>query len=780
MERVFFSKENFGIIYNIIQKKIMNANGFDINNKEIFNKELVSVMKAVYQQRNTFNIPSNTSNMDFAKELSRKSINVACKYFLDKIKQNEGNITNRNNLNRDIDSGLKRSNHLNDRPAQAKNYMFPKTAKQNFNSQQQQSQSQSKTLPSPIDFKDKFNETSNEDVQKRYMELTNQRNNEYNNSNSNNNNPNINTQNNMIADNTPDDIQNMIDLQQQMQEKLIKQQRHEVQPNSFNNDIGDTSYVNPLQTTVDGSTNLQNQFKSSSNLSNDAKKFPAHQQYLQSHQQQNNYIKNVVNNSNVNDGQNYINMMSDENEQKQKNTFKTTSQVNIQYNREQQLQPQQKEKQNDFENSFEQQFNNNIGNLNNFNGYTTKINYPTNPADLDYNQLLNNIKVDNQINPQFENNLQNANKNENEEKMNNMFPSSLYDENQTKTLASNSNPNNLELDLIKQSIEKQSNKLLSVNSSIDNLVTKINNQDISKFYNTIMDIPRLIKDQKDKPLTIRSHNLIVSSSDRDLSNLSFDKYNFKIVFGAQGNETVRKINYDDTVNSSNSKDKFTQNTQTFTSSGLTNPTVQQVLKNVISIKLKRVIIPKPRQDFYYPEPYYFVSVDEFNSNIISTKSFTSKIFCKIHFDKEFGFDDGRKYLYYLNNDDDFTLFYASPLGKLDRLTLKLLGSDGTSVKSIFNDNDITTVTNLDTNTQEATISNEFYANTFKKDKLYNITTNSYGRITDTELDGSDHKIKANKTINVNDKLLNLTNQVEYIFEIKTQELDPTKDLRPEL
>ena len=53
MERVFFSKENFGIIYNIIQKKIMNANGFDINNKEIFNKELVSVMKAVYQQRCT-------------------------------------------------------------------------------------------------------------------------------------------------------------------------------------------------------------------------------------------------------------------------------------------------------------------------------------------------------------------------------------------------------------------------------------------------------------------------------------------------------------------------------------------------------------------------------------------------------------------------------------------------------------------------------------------------------------------------------------------------------
>ena len=33
----------------------------------------------------------------------------------------------------------------------------------------------------------------------------------------------------------------------------------------------------------------------------------------------------------------------------------------------------------------------------------------------------------------------------------------------------------------------------------------------------------------------------------------------------------------------------------FKSSGLDNPSVSQVLKNVISIKLRRVIIPKPRR-----------------------------------------------------------------------------------------------------------------------------------------------------------------------------------------
>ena len=66
----------------------------------------------------------------------------------------------------------------------------------------------------------------------------------------------------------------------------------------------------------------------------------------------------------------------------------------------------------------------------------------------------------------------------------------------------------------------------------------------------------------------------------------------------------------------------------FKSSGLDNPSVSQVLKNVISIKLRRVIIPKPREDYNFPEPYFFVACFEFNSNIISTKNFNEKFFAR--------------------------------------------------------------------------------------------------------------------------------------------------------
>ena len=78
----------------------------------------------------------------------------------------------------------------------------------------------------------------------------------------------------------------------------------------------------------------------------------------------------------------------------------------------------------------------------------------------------------------------------------------------------------------------------------------------------------------------------------------------------------------------------------FKSTGLDNPSVSQVLKNVISIKLRRVIIPKPREDYNFPEPYFFVAVDQINSNIISNKNFNEKIFCKIHFDKQLVYNEG--------------------------------------------------------------------------------------------------------------------------------------------
>ena len=131
------------------------------------------------------------------------------------------------------------------------------------------------------------------------------------------------------------------------------------------------------------------------------------------------------------------------------------------------------------------------------------------------------------------------------------------------------------------------------------------------------------------------------------------------------------------------------------------------------------------------------------------------------------------------------MFYSSPLAKLDRLTLKLLDSDGDNARSSFNDTDITQVSEFNNNTKSE-VTKDFYANTFIRDRIFNITKNQKTKIKSTnhndnnnEDDTDDvYSVDTDLTSEKDDKLVNLSNQLEYVFEIKTQEIDPTSQLRP--
>jgi hypothetical protein len=362
-----------------------------------------------------------------------------------------------------------------------------------------------------------------------------------------------------------------------------------------------------------------------------------------------------------------------------------------------------------------------------------------------------------------------------ENQLDKIFPNNPFDNNVDSSLSTRSNNNyaiNNEIDTIKSYIDKQQSVLLDTNNRLGLLIDTLNRQDIGRFYNTMMDIPKLIQAQKQQPLTIRTHNLIISSKDRDLTNTEFDKYSFRVVFGAEGDYTSNQFT---NTNNNIGTGSIENTNKTYISSGLRNPSIQQVLKNVTSIKLSRVIIPKPQDTVFYPEPYFFVAVDEFNSNIISTKTFSEKLFCKIHFDKEVQFNS-RSYLYYVNNDDDFTMFYSSPLGKLDRLTLKLLDSNGNSVRELFNDIDyITTDTSGNTSLQ-------FYNSSFVGDRILYENDRKY---VIKDISGvANYRIQINKMHNnsplyPNSKfIVNLSNQIEYIFEVKTTEPDQTGEIRP--
>ena len=122
------------------------------------------------------------------------------------------------------------------------------------------------------------------------------------------------------------------------------------------------------------------------------------------------------------------------------------------------------------------------------------------------------------------------------------------------------------------------------------------------------------------------------------------------------------------------------------------------------------------------------------------------------------------------------MFYSSPLSKLDRITLQLVGSNGEGLNEIFQDTDI--LKNCNVNNEEVDIDNNFYYNTFEKDRLYNTNTSTYHRVTQVNHDLSPKKIILDTGVSQGDNLINITNQIEYIFEVKTQEPDPTNDVRP--
>ena len=116
------------------------------------------------------------------------------------------------------------------------------------------------------------------------------------------------------------------------------------------------------------------------------------------------------------------------------------------------------------------------------------------------------------------------------------------------------------------------------------------------------------------------------------------------------------------------------------------------------------------------------------------------------------------------------------------MTLKLLDSEGNNVKdSAMKDIDIDTPTIDGTNYN---VDEKLYANTYKKDKLCVIRGDNQTnvRVTDVVVDTANNAFKveteSSNTPEDGDRIVNLTNQIEYVFEIKTQEYDPMNTVRP--
>jgi hypothetical protein len=343
-----------------------------------------------------------------------------------------------------------------------------------------------------------------------------------------------------------------------------------------------------------------------------------------------------------------------------------------------------------------------------------------------------------------------------------------------------------EVEDIKNILNNTQTQLQKYGNDIVNMQNMMSQMDFKKMYQTILDIPRVLVAQSQMPnRTMRSLNLIVSSADRDLSNLQFNKYNFRVTFGAESNQTV--VSYNNVYNQQIGRD-ISYSTTTYKSSGLLNPNLQQVIKNVISVKLKRVVIPRPRYEVFNPEPFYYVIIDELDSNIYATKTFSHKIFSKIVYDDHArfyptGYPDisGREYLYYTNEDDDVAYYYPSPLAKLDRLTIKLVNSEGRTLDLTggFEDIDYASLSSGSGNTFQS-VTSKFDNNTFLRDKILNIQSGTISRISNVNNTASPNTYTLKESISASsgNTIVNLSNQIEYVFEVKTVEFDVNSGIQP--
>lgn len=742
MDSIYFSRKNFQLVYEILQKKCQRTHGMDISQEPRFHNELINIMKSVHSNRHTLHYKPGLPPIEESKVLTEKVIDVASQYFHDMISRSKQNPPTRRD----------------NRPLMMSEYSTQT---------QLRSPQGIPANPQPISFQEPRQHQSNDDVRSRYEQLSKTR------------------ESDVASSASPDPFFNP-----STQTRRPPNEYSQEPPSPF-------QYTSPPEVPIHPSTFSQymNQVQQSANPMP-----PSRQQYSQpplSTQFQGNYQ--------ATENQEYQNSILKRAMEGDSQTMSAFVPTHLQYSGSSlHMGPQIV-----MDSTPIQSPNTNTNSTMNH----TMVGDAVNIDDM-LKQIHPSTGGDSEPTLTFERSFQSKPFSSSETTghdipLQSTPVESVYVPNvRPNTIDVNipdsnldTTPANSELVVLQNSIRQNQTQLEETNQRIQQLMTIMEKQDIGKFYSTISDIPRLIASQQKQAMTLRTHNLIISSKDRDLSNDEFDKYSFRVVFGAESNQTI-------SGSFSQVSDADRENVRSadrvFTSSGLLVPTIQQVLRNVVSMKLLRVVIPKPSVECYVPEPYLFVSIDEFNSNILSTKQFNNKIFCKIHYDKEVCFGDKtgtyRHYLYYKNDDDDFTMFFASPLGKLDRLTLRLLGSDGEPMREIFHDTDwmkqkdynytalnqtLVVDTDAPSNTSVA-----FSNSLFKGDKCAVYATKT-GDTTPTV-----HRIRVSSVDNVSTsltsivpamypfntagtcKIVNLTNQVEYVIEVKTQELDPSAEVRP--
>jgi len=745
MEQIFFSETNFNILYNVLHKRVLNENKIDINKYPQFKDELKKIMRSVFLNRNTFNIPQTTGPIDVAKILTQKSLATSQKYIQDSLSKLAPSTNSYTGLNRDVETRPPPPIVVMERPQSTS-----KSEEEN-NKKFEQMQSERSSMfkkPSHVSFIEPINDIGN--VNEKFGEIMKER--EFK----------QNAFNSGISMGTVIE-QNEVNRMSKDVGITLKEQPIVGKP-SIINTSSDYGFFNGLDSANSTDKTLEQQFGMITNsevISAGSEKSLEGQFGIgpMSGDQFKNSVDEMIRARSL-----------------QTDSFKRVAPFKERPTELTTVSARTGEKIDELVDRTNLQEGYHNFDYNAPLGLIPPTNRPKAPGPfvelgVNYTEMMPN-----ELLPQGPPSVNFITAGDNQ-----MIPSEIGSTPIVK-LGSvgyldrvEARPDNLD-NIYKQNAVANLNIVEPMSQAVpativsppyNELVPTLNGK-LDEMYKTILNIPNLITRQDKQLLTIRTYNLIVNSADRSFSDngdLGFNKYNFKVEFGTPSGSVNNK-----------------------------NPHILTVFKNVTSIKLRRLIVPQPvNLDDYRPLPYILVAIDEFDGNVYTTKNISQNILCKMHFDKvqTFGQTAGnvsyRKIIYYKNEDDDFKIFYPAPLAKLERLTLKLLTPWGEPLGQYWQDDSgdtfAATITgNNSVNITTSTIDNTNLflpgdAITFSVDYLSNYYVNTFAtpalNFQDTSSGGL--SVSSGETF-----VINQTAQISYIFEVKIEEPDNLNPVRPEI
>tara|TARA_B110000208_G_scaffold192063_1_gene262449 strand:- start:15136 stop:17226 length:2091 start_codon:yes stop_codon:yes gene_type:complete len=688
MERLFFSKQNYSIVYNILKDKLYKSTQFDIGTNRIFEKELVNIMKTIYANRTDYNLPVDMKAIDTSRYLSQKVINVSNVYFKENIinfKKTQTQIVEKGIADKGlVDKNIKRDvNRISQRP------IINEIKKEDVNKRYEEllnNRSYVKKPPQAIDFTNSadFASTITQDTASRainYDTFLKERNTE---------------------------LTNFNDITESINEDIRKKNKGIISDN-YTKPIINTSQVNPNATISDNS--LNHEINTSSMIED-----------------------TITNYDSLLLDMNNFSSITDSSDTDMSNQFNVPV-LHKNYTNE--------HKTENIKEFFPDKLYETNSGQNNKNSKEDNNEHDAMIIDTVVEQTIN---LDNKID---------------------IYPKpSNTGDNMDKVLR-----NTLEKTLV-QTVNKNeeiAKTVLELSRIMQSLPALLN--DIPNKFNTLLNTK--------KKLEIKEYKLIINSGDREFSDTNFNKYNFSINFGGNLNDTIER----GILNNGSNGQPIVHEDVVYKSANTGNPYIQRVLKNIQSIKLDKVIIPKPNDDIYLADPYYYVSIEELDSNVLPSKRFGDKIFSKVTFDKYISFggmshsnkigvadDDDRKFLYYKNDTHDNQI-YNPPKAVINKLTIKLLNPRGEVMSNIWLDSDLGTINSIDGNSLYS-IDDAFANNAFRNDQIQVMNTNKFLKVSDLDFATKRIKLSDIETSAVyvegnSKKIINLSNQIQYFFTVTT-------------